>query len=374
MDGIFLYNKTPIEEVAKKIAGIFSSVSISTYPVFRWLHIVNDATILAEEIRRNRPEKATERAAKILMRLLDFLGHYLYVHKIDENMLIFPNLLAKTLRTPSYSQYFGGKQLEEGPTRWIWAKFPGACAKCGEKPCHCVVRPWVFEKRREKPKDFEEYRMKCENLRKGLENNTEKDKPFTLKSVLDFFSAIYRNAYYHQDPWKLALHFMEELGEATTELSRLELVCLALKDSKYEFPFNDVKKGAKKKLETKVAQMKAGKKLTQIITERSSKALAQINREIKTSKAPWIFLATTVIGEQFKEEVADVFSWLSAVIYQLTDGNAKKELEVCCKDYITMAKGDSVLKCPYCGKNKCSNDCLVSHAMANELVERAFHL
>ncbi len=44
-----------------------------------------------------------------------------------------------------------------------------------------------------------------------------------MSTMLDMFQEIYRNQYYGQEAWKICMHLTEELGEATIELSRLEL-------------------------------------------------------------------------------------------------------------------------------------------------------
>jgi len=95
---------TPIEYIAERLASVYRPVTLAQVPMFRWLHIINDTTILAEEVRRNRPKPAAIRAGKILMRLLDFLGYYLHVHKMkapENGALPFPDLVATVLRAPS---------------------------------------------------------------------------------------------------------------------------------------------------------------------------------------------------------------------------------------------------------------------------------
>ena len=364
---------TPLEDVAKRLATIYKNVTFAHLPMFRWLHVLNDATILAEEIRRNRRQESAERAGKILMRLLNFIGYYLYIYKTPPGQVAsssLPELIATVLRSKSYSDYFGTMELKEGPTRWILAKYPNACAKCGEKPCHCVVEPWVFEERREKPAPFEKYQQKTHQLRKNLQQN--EIKLFSIRSVIEFFNSIYRNSYHHQEPWKLAMHLTEELGEATTELSRLELILLARSDDRYSFPTKQVIDHSQSKLEAVIDRI-VDDKQRWIIKTRAEEKLKQLHDKIRQGD-PWNFLATTVVGEQFKEEIADVFSWLAAVIHALPDKgtDAIATLEEIKNSYVRQ-RGFARLECPYCHETECTNDCIVAHAVANELKEKAFH-
>src|SRR5712691_4116144 len=119
-----------MEDVARKLGSLYAEVSVSRDPLFSWLHITNDATILGEELRRNREIEAADRAGKILIRLLEFLGYYLYSHPGKENEL--SDLVSKALRAPSFeAQKIQG--LKEGPSRWILFKFPYSCSKCGQR-------------------------------------------------------------------------------------------------------------------------------------------------------------------------------------------------------------------------------------------------
>ena len=67
----FTLNEPSIEEIAKRLAGIYAQVSLSRDPIFSWLEIMNDVTILGEDLRRGRDEEAVDRAATVLARLLE---------------------------------------------------------------------------------------------------------------------------------------------------------------------------------------------------------------------------------------------------------------------------------------------------------------
>jgi len=86
-----------IDEVAKKVGLLYEHVSVAKDPMFGWVQIVNDVTILGEQLRRNRAEEGADRAAKILFRLLEFLGYYLHTHKIKDDSE-FADVVARELR------------------------------------------------------------------------------------------------------------------------------------------------------------------------------------------------------------------------------------------------------------------------------------
>src|SRR2546426_4847599 len=112
-------DSTSIDELAELVSHIYEGVSLSDDPTFRWLNVFTDVTILGEEIRRgeSRREDAVERAMKVVIRLLDFVGFYLSrdLNKKDDS---FSNFFAEILQRPSYLRYFPDpKHPPEGPTR-----------------------------------------------------------------------------------------------------------------------------------------------------------------------------------------------------------------------------------------------------------------
>ena len=96
-------------------------------------------------------------------------------------------------------------------------------------------------------------------------------------------------------------------------------------------------------------------------------------------------MAASYAAEKFKEEVADILSWLSAVIFQLLgkqsmDGDVVNALwggrpgrskgVLAILEYLITADGAVRLQCPYCKKPVCSDRCLVVNALASEVYEK----
>src|SRR5262245_11025483 len=100
----FSLREPSLEAISQKLGSLYEAVSVSRDPMFAWVQIANDVTILGEELRRHRLNEAVRRSAKVLMRLLEFVGYYCFVHK-ESRSATLGNLVAKTLRAPSYSKY-----------------------------------------------------------------------------------------------------------------------------------------------------------------------------------------------------------------------------------------------------------------------------
>lgn len=365
-DWEFDLKTSTIEEISEHIARVYEPVRLAESPMFRWIQILNDVTILGEEVRRDRPHEAVDRAGRVLMRVLHFVGHYLYVYQSDSSNARFGDLVSRALKAESYTTYFGSSGPQEGPTRWILAKYPYYCAKCGDNPCECSVHPWVFEERREKPGPFTVYRNRIEEHRNNL--STGNIKLFTLPSLCKFFNDIYRNTYYNQDSWKLVMHLVEELGEVTQELSTIYLIWLGQQQGFDLGSIVDkVLSQAKTKIEQDTGRIRHKRQKVNI----KNRALRELEELIRSldGDAGWNIILGHV-SERLKEETADIFSWLAAIIYALTGGKVISGLGDMINRYVKVKGYMKVLRCAWCGEETCDDSCLVNHAITEELVEK----
>jgi hypothetical protein len=358
----FTIHHPSMEELAKRLGTLYQPVSLSRDPMFSWVQMTNDVTILGEELRRDRDQEAIDRAGKVLIRLLEFIGYYLYVYDGDSST--FAGLVAQILRRKSYVNYLPSSP-KEGPTRWILVKYPFACSKCGRSPCHCLLEPWVLEDRREDPESYlKRFKAKADKARTKLKSLEL--TPFSLFELIEHFRKIYRNTHHHQEPWKIGMHLSEEIGEATAELSRIELRWRA---ERAEFDIgNKVDKIfeiAKDKLENQ----------SLLITDDDvrDRRLSDVRRDLaywkrRLSKDPWGVYGT-LVGEKFKEEIADVFSWLAALIIKLDP--ALGRFEEFPNRFTKQGEGGvPFLGCPWCRKDRCSDACLLTHGVSSEIVEK----
>jgi hypothetical protein len=280
-----------------------------------------------------------------------------------EDVNTFSDLLARTLSRESFSEWLPNGP-KEGPTRWIIAKYPFACSKCGQQQCHCLLDPEALENRREDPESYEEnFKRKAEAARMALRGLNF--PLFTLQSMMDHFHKIYRANYHHQDYWEIGMHLSEEVGEATIELSRLELRVRAPEDLNQANLLEKAFVTVRRKLDKQVEKIKTGddakrKKHTDI-----EKALAERQRSLQADL--W-GTYEEMVGEKLKEEIADVLSWFAAIIIKIDRGFVMFRDQP--KRFDKKDIGDALfLGCPWCHQPTCGDECLVSHAISSEIFE-----
>lgn len=190
--------------------------------------------------------------------------------------------------------------------------------------------------------------------------------------MFEYFFGIYRNTYYNSDTWKVALHFTEELGEATTELSRLELIHNIRCIKEYTLPKEEIINELQIKKDRIEREINTNDKTRDKSIEKIEKLYSDIVKNINNDN-DFSYYAT-LIGLQLKEEISDVFSWLVAVMYMLN--GFKNDITSVLKNMVGLynqASGKEEILCPYCHQLECSDRCLVSHAIAKELQNQIYH-
>jgi hypothetical protein len=236
-----------------------------------------------------------------------------------------------------------------------------------------MVHPLVLENRREEPQEYlAKFKERAEAERNKLLENEH--KVFSLRSMFEHFRSIYHNSYCYQDPWKIGMHLYEEIGEATTELSRMNLQWRAIQAG------FDISKALEQTFAIASAKLNAETKNIKNadVQKRRKEAIEKEMSELhKSFSADAWGMFGYLVGEKFKEEVSDVFSWLSAVIDCL-DGavprNLSRQFEIFEKLLNTLSRenmgGVQVLACKYCHQSPCTNTCLITHGVSAEITER----
>ena len=74
------------------------------------------------------------------------------------------------------------------------------------------------------------------------------------------------------------------------------------------------------------------------------------------------------VSDKFKEEVSDVFSCLSAVLIKLDP--ERDAIEKQRSRFVNESGGVEYLKCPWCGNRRCTDECLVTHGISSEIIEK----
>ena len=159
------------------------------------------------------------------------------------------------------------------------------------------------------PEDSEPYvrrfKAPAERARKKLQKVSVRS--FSIAGLLQHFARIYRNQYFGQDPWKLGMHLAEEIGEATTELSRIDLRWRAEKlgfrlDAPHIERIAEIARRAIKDQTKAIKDQDRREKRRLGLESELSALLQQLRRESWTAYG-------RLVRDKFKEEIADVFSW-----------------------------------------------------------------
>jgi|GEM_PF-3769760 len=345
---------------------IYGSVDKWRPPTVLWLEAVDEASKLQEMVRRNDlSEDIVKQACKLFGWVCSFVGKY----TMGANEIGDDDPIKTLLRKQRDDGFVTG---EETYTKWILNKYPGVCPRCVDTPCTCPSYRNLTERSRdpktkEKLSEIEYMKEKTREERKQkIEINTIRDKyDESLDALVNMFVDIYGGTHFDLDLWKICAKLLEELGEVGREI-------LALDELKR------VKNRLNSRLEPSEEALKDsfGRQLThlkqegRIEEEQRASAEGKLNDDTMQTTLGWLTEAT---ADNLKDELADVFSWLSAFLHKV--GELWREL-----DYATLyadANGDykvylfldaryksrwQRLGCPSCRQDKCNETCLVSGA------------
>jgi hypothetical protein len=399
--------ETPLHDACCRLAKVYSGVEATKrYPLYRWTQISNDAAVLAEHVRRRHQETdALERIAKLLGRFLEFVGYGLTSGKpitfVHENKLLAYDLLRGCLARQS-SKHLRNAPKTESLSKWVIVKYPYACSKCGETQCHCVVTPWIFEERRENPGPYLKFPKSVEAKQKRLKKEEWQD--LTLVGLFEFFHAIYRNTLYQQEPWKIAFHLSEELGEAAIELTRLQTLCV-IDNKTLGDELKTIREKVQVKVDDEIEKLKTSKHIKQKdrldIEQKWKKTLkASFNglEAAATASQDWLseewglnerdkskardlalrLYFAEIITNKLKGELADVTSWLVALSYAIRPAKGqtgelalgpKAVLTTLEDGYSKKAEKSRSIACIWCNEEPCTNGCLIRNSMSDELMQ-----
>src|SRR5436309_973366 len=110
---------TPVSEACERLAKVYSGVTATQrHPLYRWTQIANDAAVLSEDIRRHQEDEALNRIAKLLGRLLEFVGFGLCEADINQPQLL-PYTLLRTEFRHNYHDSPSNAPAKESLSKWI---------------------------------------------------------------------------------------------------------------------------------------------------------------------------------------------------------------------------------------------------------------
>jgi NTP pyrophosphatase (non-canonical NTP hydrolase) len=186
--------KYSIDEWENEFAEIYGHVDRKRSPIEIWLLLVEDASKVAEGIRKEKYGEAINALAHVFCWTCSFIWRCR--HENDLNV-----------------------DIKNSIPKIIWTKYPGICCLCGKKFCSCSVNRWENEELTLRQKQ-EKLKQIQEDLKKSRQSL--KAMPKTLDSFTDMFRKIYKGAHYSLAVEAIAFHFMEEVGEVSTCIRNLK--------------------------------------------------------------------------------------------------------------------------------------------------------
>jgi len=155
-----------------------------------WLLMMEDASQLAEAIRREKYSDALRKLSRVFGWTCSFVAR----------------CRASDLKdTPFY--------LEKTLSEIVWQKYPYRCSLCGQERCICAVVRGELEELSPAEKKNREARV-ADTL--AVARQRTELRPKTLDSFVNMFSQIYKGAHYNLPIEAILLHFLEEVGEVSS--------------------------------------------------------------------------------------------------------------------------------------------------------------
>jgi len=232
---------------------------------FMWLKVIEKATIVGEAIRKNNFNEASRSIARVFCWLCGFCS---------ENKDI--------LGTDKLSDI-------------IWYKYPRVCSTCAVKINKELIKEITSKNGLKCTCDRtadERVNKKVDN--EILEGYRELEKPKALDEWVMMFEAIFGHRLHIQSLDSICFHFLEEVGEVTTALRNYR-----------ENEMNIDRGNVDRALLERIMGRLRGDDPEYVI--------------LKLEKDDRIFFdaCQNLMANSIKEEVADVFSWLSALVIKL---------------------------------------------------------
>ncbi|MBI4296357.1 MAG: hypothetical protein HY667_04490 [Chloroflexi bacterium] len=369
------FKENSIDDWVKFFCVMYEKANRDRLPAILWLEAIDEATKLAEEARKNRPSQILRRAVTLFGWLCGFVGKYT-VQPPPHDTDPIGDLLKRRCDGDGCEESLGG---------WVWMKFPGRCPVCAGEKCLCPSYRKLAEDRhtfdvaatREKlvspdtnqsQKEFlqrqlnehEDYlRLRKTWHTRVLEARKDRDalKSFLGKPLdqqIDMFVDIFGGSQFDLDLLQITSKLLEEAGEVAREiiaLSELWEIKKRLKDG--TLPEQD-RQGLQKGLETLLAadQHRLPPDFVEGLRAKSRENLVEA-----------VHCFCEDAANSLKGELADVFSWLTAVLYKVGTSLCEyREVQVWYQfsDIIMKhhQRDSATLCCPECLEATCDRLCL----------------
>ena len=376
------YSDFSIDDWVKFYHEIYKGANEKRQPALLWLEAVDEATKLTEEARKEQPDIIVKEVVKLFSWVCSFIGKYTLSPPENDKDPIGRLLCDKDGDDHS--------NVDESWGKWVWKKYPGLCPVCGQKKCVCPAYRELAEERHRleengevkaeenehekayrarRKEEMEEYRQKIEKegrkeLQKARQNTTELGnfKKKSLDKQIDMLITIYGGLHFDLGFLQITAKLLEEVGE----VGRIILALEGLYD------LNKQNEKVKTEARSGLIKLLDNAKLND---ERKKELKEKVNPDLTQAIEYFQFWA----ARSLKGELADVFTWLSAVLHKVGmcwrfSCEEKESQWFQFYDFLIdhHRKNDQKqLVCTFCGKTRCEKSCLWLHACDTVLEEMA---
>jgi NTP pyrophosphatase (non-canonical NTP hydrolase) len=182
--------KYSLDEWEAEFDEIYGRVDQQRTPAEMWLLMMEDASQLAEAIRREKYAEALRKLVRVFGWTCSFVAR----------------CRAKDLKDTPF-------HLDKNLSEIVWQKYPYCCSLCGNGRCICAVVRGELEEL--SPKEKKDRKARVSDALAVARQSTD-PRPKTLDDFVNMFSHIYKGAHYNLPIEAIFLHFMEEVGEVSS--------------------------------------------------------------------------------------------------------------------------------------------------------------
>lgn len=369
------YDKRTIEDWIIILYGIYQEHNRLCNSHELWLQVVNDASQLAETVRRQiiRTKVSSEfnvytQLARLFCRISAFIGRHIY----DSESPLHHDPITELMRLKPLDDYIGGEERYE---KWILWKYPYACPTCGNCPCVCAAYRDIMEDRNNPryddfwAKNVEQFVTKKNTYRQNDTGPNEKVIELcnsTIDDWVNMFYDIYGSGHIDMSLESIGFHFLEEIGEVSDGI-----LCLneLFKHKERIGVYRQSKMDLHQKILERAIEDPQYEKFKQEYREKCPSGGEKIASEFAFRRLLEINISLT------KEELADVFSWMCAILnkiraankYWNPEGQSLTISEALHQRYRT---ADGRVGCSYCSRAICAHDCLMGSTIRKSIIKR----
>lgn len=262
------HSEATIEDWQAYFLQLFSKRNEFLTGPFMWLKVIEKATIVGEAIRKNNFNEASISLARVFCWLCAFCSE-------NKDVLETDNL-----------------------GEIVWYKYPKVCSAC------------VVELNEELMKEIEsktalkcrcdqtvEYKVNKHVNNEILDEYRRLSKPVKLDEWVEMFCVIYGHRLHIQSLDSICFHFLEEVGEVTTALRNYKEL----------------------KINIDPANVDRNKLIKLMDPLRKNDVEYDLLKSKKKSEVEFCDGCRKILKDSIKEELADVFSWLCALVIKLLE-------------------------------------------------------